>query len=821
MDPLSATASIIALVQATVGIAKGVRFLRSLGQIPLEFSGLLNELSTLQAVAEQVQTALKDFEGQPQEKFGTSLLRLDPSALVSLKDDLAQIIEDLDALCDRLKVPAKPKKEGKHKEDHVSKWRWQKEKDNITKLRQRARNTREDLNLCFTTFISSQSYVGKNIIGDSELTELRHQHVKLTLDIREVLCGSAQRISQFREQHDSIQDENQKILREIQCSINQLSHSLLSREEAPNSTQAADAQKTESTLHAETMADKSDWTSMVYLEGSLIQVCPSLCNCNCHRIKRSQSPSWLNSMIGSLFLQYNTIPLLQRHSCDDLECKGNSTSSLRLFYAFPRWFLARSVELSVSLSSVFGAGSSLHLRVPRATDTYDFWRATKYNDWKWIRIRMAKKSILPTDIDENLGRTLVQIALEYSRFELAQFLAEQGFDTRSKDVFGRTPTSMALMILNTASLETLQSRELYSTIRFLRSLSMRQENHISFSKIHQAVLNAGADSLSTAISQSLSRLDGLDSYGYAPIHLAILRHDSAAVKMLLTAGASPDIPSLWKMTPLRMALLLDAGADVNLPCSTAGVPPLCYALSNPTMVRLLLDHGAHVNTPMLLDKVTLIYDNIPWNDANRAAWAESFDCLLSAGLEINDRGNPYPLIFSPVLTAVLNQNPIILEQLIEAGARLNVVDKYGHGILHHAALQATDVSIELLRRAKIRGIDPDMPDKLGWTPLDLLDYRISRSDDELGPGMRRMTNDEVQDFEQLIVEIRERNEEEWRVRSADMNLNEVDYETESDSDDPVDEEEPDSNDGTSNQDGAASDGSNSDSDDEFFDPEIE
>ncbi|KAK7419694.1 hypothetical protein QQZ08_010781 [Neonectria magnoliae] len=64
MDPLSVTASIIALVQATAAIGKGVHFLRSLGHIPDEFCYLTNELSTLQAVLGQVTSALQELQSE-------------------------------------------------------------------------------------------------------------------------------------------------------------------------------------------------------------------------------------------------------------------------------------------------------------------------------------------------------------------------------------------------------------------------------------------------------------------------------------------------------------------------------------------------------------------------------------------------------------------------------------------------------------------------------------------------------------------------------------------------------------------------------------
>ncbi|RWA10971.1 hypothetical protein EKO27_g4114 [Xylaria grammica] len=208
MDPLSATASIIALVQAAVGISKGVRFLRSLGQIPLEFSDLLNELSTLHAVIEQVEAALREWEAlRTTTGHSANFRSVDPSKVLSLTGDLAQVIKELDSLCDRLKASKKRgEKQGYHEKKSVSKLRWQKEKGNIERLWHKARNSRELLSLCFSAFSSSQA----------------QRHAKVTLDIQEVICTATENILELQKKNPEAEQGSQAILKQLQGSINQL-----------------------------------------------------------------------------------------------------------------------------------------------------------------------------------------------------------------------------------------------------------------------------------------------------------------------------------------------------------------------------------------------------------------------------------------------------------------------------------------------------------------------------------------------------------------------------------------------------------------------
>src|SRR5215471_16965894 len=93
-----------------------------------------------------------------------------------------------------------------------------------------------------------------------------------------------------------------------------------------------------------------------------------------------------------------------------------------------------------------------------------------------------------------------------------------------------------------------------------------------------------------------------------PLTQAAARNDVAALRQLLAGGHKADERDSW--TPLIWAsrsgsiqaitVLLDAGADINLPGSTGDnwdVTPLQHAIlrRQPAAVRALLDRGADVN----------------------------------------------------------------------------------------------------------------------------------------------------------------------------------------------------------------------------------
>ncbi|KAK2059223.1 hypothetical protein LY76DRAFT_592501 [Colletotrichum caudatum] len=152
MDPLSISASVIALVQASLAVGKGVKLLASLRHAPAEFCDLVNELTTLQAVIEQVKNPLEELKGE--QASNDILPDPDTSATWVLKCDLEIIAEELGALCKRL--TSTDKADEKDRPNRVSKGKWIREQNSIAKLRSRAHATRNSLTLSFAALLSSQ-----------------------------------------------------------------------------------------------------------------------------------------------------------------------------------------------------------------------------------------------------------------------------------------------------------------------------------------------------------------------------------------------------------------------------------------------------------------------------------------------------------------------------------------------------------------------------------------------------------------------------------------------------------------------------------------
>ena len=103
--------------------------------------------------------------------------------------------------------------------------------------------------------------------------------------------------------------------------------------------------------------------------------CGSHCDCTCHRRFRFRTPGFLDAVFGSLFLGYQALPWFSQ-GCKNGRCRRSST---RLQYMFPKWFVKRSVALTIACSQP--KGPELILRLLRLRPNTAFIFICAYNGY--------------------------------------------------------------------------------------------------------------------------------------------------------------------------------------------------------------------------------------------------------------------------------------------------------------------------------------------------------------------------------------------------------------------------------------------------------
>ena len=219
-----------------------------------------------------------------------------------------------------------------------------------------------------------------------------------------------------------------------------------------------------------------------------------------------------------------------------------------------------------------------------------------------------------------------------------------------------------------------------------------------------------------------------DERGNSPLMYAAVLGSVESMRLLLDAGADPNVPNNFDATPLmwcagdaaKVRLLLGKGAKVDAR-SKLGRTPLLIAAYNDGAIeaaRLLLEKGADINAR----------DKGGASVLELAAAANNIELariLIAKGANVNDVDE---LGFTPLLDAAGNgdRNAEMVKLLIEHGAKVNVKSgdsiemvkngaiKLGHLTPLQFAAQSNYEATEALLKA---GADVNAKDVRGATPL--------------------------------------------------------------------------------------------------------
>ena len=136
MDPLSITASSIAVLSAISGTSKGIGKLTSLRRAPIELQSLSNEIEALRCLLSIVHTALRRFQGTlAYQGSGDALCTL----LAPVQDSVLELQSKIEY---QLKRSDELDKNGLPK---VSRTAWLRSNGEIQRLREKIRDARANL----------------------------------------------------------------------------------------------------------------------------------------------------------------------------------------------------------------------------------------------------------------------------------------------------------------------------------------------------------------------------------------------------------------------------------------------------------------------------------------------------------------------------------------------------------------------------------------------------------------------------------------------------------------------------------------------------
>ena len=281
----------------------------------------------------------------------------------------------------------------------------------------------------------------------------------------------------------------------------------------------------------------------------------------------------------------------------------------------------------------------------------------------------ATKWLLAHGANINLGRPPYHAAARGGHVNLMIWLKDNNYQTESKDKW--TAMHSAALGNQIDAMEWLLAQG--------ERLDARNKDGLT--PIYAAAMVGSIDAMKW-LAEKGANVMVITKNGRTLMHAAAASGDLATMEWLLSKGVSINTLSKDEKTPLHTAITGDVHTKV------------LKSTWNFDAIKWLLDHGADMKfgIPPYFEAVRSgDLDTIRWFEANN----------FSVKRDLNG--------WTPMHSAALNNNTDVMEHLLELGADVNALNKFGHTPLYEAARSRKLKAIEWLlgHGAKLRrGVSP-------------------------------------------------------------------------------------------------------------------
>lgn len=450
------------------------------------------------------------------------------------------------------------------------------------------------------------------------------------------------------------------------------------------------------------------------------------CFCKCHERKQigrfRLAP--FASVAGSLVVLYSGWALAGQH-CDTASCCRFNVKSLEVTYSFPR----NSLNITVfAFLKIFDSYPTIGLKVARRIPfrSIDFCRSlpglARGGLCSEVRAELERRPDAVGDVRDDDGAGALWFAIAYGRLDVAKLLLAAGADPFVNNVHGFPAISAV------GNVEGAVRKELEKILPL-----WKYYEDFNFSTLHKAVAQQSHRGLLVELSSMTGRTQVNDpnDVGRTPLHLAADLGDHIAVRMLLQAGANPEMRDSYGSTALQLAVqrskicvreLLRGGADPDVPVFhienfhlSSSLEPSCEAIS------LLIAYGADVN-----DRRNRYNTSMLAKAASKDRFDSCDSCkyLLMHGGDINHVDIDGD---TPLSETIRKNRHDALKSLLSKNPGYHHVNNVGQTVLHIAAMAGNTETVQILADAGLTGLDPEAQDCRGWTASKTFEERLGVS----------------------------------------------------------------------------------------------
>ncbi|MCJ1391225.1 hypothetical protein MMC18_004087 [Xylographa bjoerkii] len=456
------------------------------------------------------------------------------------------------------------------------------------------------------------------------------------------------------------------------------------------------------------------------------KICNSLCLCTCHNQVQRRSPKILKALLGSLSVVYSSL-LLMKPECDDPNCQIKEVSNVKAAYTLPRWFFSQVVVIQGIYTQ--SRGPELLLRVLRVRpNNSKIFTAIKDKNIVVIQRLLSTGEASVLDIDKR-GRSLLHLAL-YSRqdpHEACRVLLAAGADMMQEDEKLISSYMHVWMQIHQEVLSHDPSAQ--PPIGGLFGIKPDLER-FGLPEIHAAVLGYGHKTFNEVlVSLPRSSINDQDRMGYTALSLATQGGDRYMTERLLLKGADPRIADQYGRTPIFFWIRAVPGtADLNIIDLLADKESINH---KDDMGMTILHYAIRLKRDWLLEHLKT--RGIDVNCRGHSNWTPLHEAVVrkaDSTIVINwllDNGADVSLQDSysrtPLMTAAKKRKHRALKLLLNRGVDYTFSTKLKRNLLHLVAIHGDLEVLEVLNHADLHLLSTDGKDSEGFTPMRLAVWR--------------------------------------------------------------------------------------------------
>ena len=366
--------------------------------------------------------------------------------------------------------------------------------------------------------------------------------------------------------------------------------------------------------------------------------CNTGCHCPCHSVNRIRSPKLLHAFLGSFFLSYRSYPSLKQ-ACG-IRCRARA-GGINCVYAFPPFLLERAI--SIFYSSAVAKGPELLLRVMRRRHLgyiQLLLHGPQSYALKEIKNMLDCGEASVLDIDE-YGYTILHGAALRRKWKIAHMLISYGADINYVNQEEKGLSSPFIDAWSTRWGDPLGQDDIPENWDDLFYQDIAHFDCFGFTSLHKAYLGLSGLTFDQVLASiKRSDVDKSDDQGRTVLIWAAARGDPRTVEKLLACGAHPEKRDATNCSPLHFAswtdvstaeVLLDAKADVNITDMWGAIPMHFVTSRTCSLIRRMVDLGADIEKR----------DDFGYTPLLRACqYGRAYTAkeLLDCGADINVRG---------------------------------------------------------------------------------------------------------------------------------------------------------------------------------------